>query len=439
MTQSIRNERIVHTILALSAVVLLLVSSNLNWHKETWKTVLTSDARGYYAYLPAVLIYHDLNFGFFEEIENGKYHDELIYYDYRANHKGIPINKYFVGTAIAELPFFLAAHAVAHIQEADADGYSKPYMVWMTLPAILYVWLGMVWMNGWLKRYSISATHRVIVLLSFVFGTNMFLYTVHEPGMSHIYSFAFVSAFLLAASRWFDEAKPTHLIASALALGMITLIRPVNILIVLAFPFLAGSWSNFIGHFSILLRQWKTTLLSTVLFAAVVSIQPLLYYLATGSFWIYSYGSEGFNFLNPHILDFLISYKKGFFLYAPLALIALIAGMVWWKRSRFERFALISFLAFIVYVLASWWNWWYGGSFGSRVMIEFMPFFMLLLALALKEMGSMAKRITFVLIFASVAMCQIQSFQYRYFIIHWENTDKDAYWDVFLQLDKKTK
>ena len=30
---------------------------------------MESDAKGYYAYLPAVFVYEDLHFGFFDEIE----------------------------------------------------------------------------------------------------------------------------------------------------------------------------------------------------------------------------------------------------------------------------------------------------------------------------------------------------------------------------------
>lgn len=66
---------------ALFSVVLIMISmlgitSNINWGGNNWKTVLESDAKGYYAYLPAVFIYNDPNFGFFDEIEKNIYFDE---------------------------------------------------------------------------------------------------------------------------------------------------------------------------------------------------------------------------------------------------------------------------------------------------------------------------------------------------------------------------
>ena len=46
-------------------LIMVLVSSNLNWRKDNWKSIIEVDGKGYYAYLPAIFIYNDLNFGFF--------------------------------------------------------------------------------------------------------------------------------------------------------------------------------------------------------------------------------------------------------------------------------------------------------------------------------------------------------------------------------------
>ncbi len=59
------------TILAIG-IVLIFIASNTNWGKDSWKNTIESDAKGYYAYNPAIFIYHDLNFQFFREIEQEK-------------------------------------------------------------------------------------------------------------------------------------------------------------------------------------------------------------------------------------------------------------------------------------------------------------------------------------------------------------------------------
>ena len=43
--------------------------------KQHWKHTIESDGKGYYAYLPAIFIYHDLSFSFINEYEN-KYYDK---------------------------------------------------------------------------------------------------------------------------------------------------------------------------------------------------------------------------------------------------------------------------------------------------------------------------------------------------------------------------
>ena len=124
-------------------LLMLIVTSNLNWGKKTWVGIIESDGKGYYAYLPAIFIYNDLNFGFFDEIEKEKYFDENLYYDYRSWAHGNVINKYYCGTALAESPFFLVAHSLAHLFDLDADGYSKIYPVLISIAALFYLFVGL--------------------------------------------------------------------------------------------------------------------------------------------------------------------------------------------------------------------------------------------------------------------------------------------------------
>ena len=77
----IKNNTTEKFTLLLVLVISVWVGSNISWGKDRWKGILESDARGYYAYLPSIFIYQDLNFDFFEKIENGEYHDRHYYYD----------------------------------------------------------------------------------------------------------------------------------------------------------------------------------------------------------------------------------------------------------------------------------------------------------------------------------------------------------------------
>ena len=420
-------------------LITVLVSSNLNWGKDNYKAIIENDAKGYYAYLPALFIYKDLNFGFFKQMDQEKYYDKNLYYEYRIAYKDKTINKYYCGTAVAELPFFLMAHAMTQMTDYDSDGYSKLYPILAWVNSLSYNKYGLppIFLNKIMILYGVNDWNRAIALVAGVFATNLFYYAVVEPGMSHIYSFAFVSIFIFHAKKFLLERESKYLLYLSLVLGMIVLIRPVNGLVVFSLPFLAGSFEVLKSSIMDIFSKWRNLILGILIFAATIFIQFFWYKASTGEFFVYSYGGEGFHFFAPHIFEILFSYKKGLFLYTPLYLLAFVACVFLWKRSRFEFFAWILFFLLITYVFSSWWMWYYGGSFSSRVYVEYLPLFMILFATLLAEAKTKTLRIALLsLTFVLLAICQIQTYQYRYYEIHWDQMTKEKYWDVFLMRER---
>lgn len=418
-------------------LIMILVTSNINWGGDRYKGVLESDAKGYYAYLPAIFIYHDLNFTFFDHIEKEKYYNENLFYDYRAFSSGAYISKYYAGTALAQMPFFLVAHFVSLAGNADADGYSKPYMIAVNLAALFYLFLGLLYLKRTLASYQIPEKITSIILIAAVFGTNLFYYSISESGMSHVYSFAFISIFFFYARQFFTTFRPKYILLLSLLLGIIVLIRPVNGLILFILPFAAGKAEVFREGIVSSLKQIKYTAAGVILIFAIVSLQLIFYKLATGSFFVYSYIGEGFDFLNPHIPEILFSFKKGLFLYTPLYLLAFAGCIYLWKKKRFMFRAWILFFLIITFVFSSWSNWWYGGSFSSRVYIEYIPLFMILLAMALANTRNKLQHNGLIAaIVILIVVCQIQTFQYRYNHIHWSDMDRQKYFEVFMRIDR---
>jgi hypothetical protein len=94
---------------------------------------------------------------------------------------------------------------------------------------------------------------------------------------------------------------------------------------------------------------------------------------ATGHWLFYSYGQEGFNFAHPVIGKLLFSVEKGWFVYLPLAFLA-VAGWVAAKRKLGAYFpAIVLFAVLNLWVIASWHDWGYGGSFATRPLVESSP------------------------------------------------------------------
>jgi len=417
-------------------IILLLLgyTAKVNWGNGQWQNVLEADAKGYYAYLPAVFVYHDLNFGFYQKAEVENAADPNLVYDYRATYNGYIINKYFVGEALLLAPFYELVHLLAKQTSFAADGYSKPYVISVTLAALFYLLLGLFALKKTLELFKFEPFSIFVIITVVVLGTNLFYYSIGEPGMSHVYSFSMVSLFILYITKYFRNFKTKHLLFAAFFFGLVVLIRPVNAIVLLSVPFLSQSKKNLKTGLMEIVHKPGYLLLSILIFFMIVSIQPVIYKLQTGSLFVYSYGNEGFNFSTPQIINFLFSYKKGFFLYTPVALVSLFGFIFLWK-NKFRFFTLFFFLFFTVYLLSSWWMWYYGGSFSSRVMVEYLPYFAILLGFLCQ--GIAKYRLKFVsigLLFLLTTVNQIQTLQYRYYIIHWSEMNKERYWNTFLDI-----
>lgn len=418
--------------LAFILLVTIWVSSNLNWGKDFWKNIVVADAKGYYAYLPAAFIYHDMNFGFADAIEKQKYPDPQHYFEYRISVENKVVDKYYAGTAVAQAPFFLIAHGLSNVFGLPTDGYSKLYAIFVNIAAIFYLFAGLLFLRKILLRHTASDWLAAFVLMSIVFGTNLFFYTVSEPGMSHVYSFAFVSLFMWLVMEYFKSGK--WLVLIAVVFAMIVLIRPVNGLVLLSVPFLAGNKADFLRGIRALVQFRLRLFLAVTLAIAVLFIQLICYKVATGSFFVYSYGGEQLNLLNPHLFDILFSYRKGLFLYTPLLLVSLVGFSYFYRSSRYLFFTLLAFLFAVVYILSSWWMWYYGGSFSGRVFVEYLPYFAILLCAALAGSGKKVRAVLVSVVCVLVVFCQFQTYQYRYYLIHWSDMTQEKYWDVFLKL-----
>lgn len=415
-------------------LISLWTSSNLKWSEQRRKYTIISDGKGYYSYLPAALIYHDLNFGFFDTIES-VYYDEHTKYDYRAGETGKRIDKYFCGVAVMQLPFFLAGHGATLMSDEPADGYSKWYVIFTCLGALFWLLVGLIYLRKFLQAHGASEGQSAFILFVIYFGTNLFYYSIIEPTMSHLYSFSLVAIFLHYGKKWIDSDNKSAAVKCALAFGMIALVRPANILIGLWLIYEAGGVLKLWKAKRDLMRSVPHTIAAVFAILFPFFIQMIVWKIQTGSWFYNSYGEEAFHFGQPHMIDFLFSYKKGLFVYTPLTFVALFGLISLWKKESGKAVIAVLFLIVVIYVLSCWWMWFYGGSFGSRVMVEYLPIFALLLYFLLSGIKLQAVRVSVLsLIVVLTLFCQFQTFQYRYFLIHWSEMTGEKYWEVFGQL-----
>jgi hypothetical protein len=403
------------------------------WQNVSEEPLIETDGQGYYAYLPAVFIYHDLQFLFVDSVA-GKYYPEDKLANYVIETQRGNVNKYFVGTAIVETPFFIGTLVLSKLVGAPADGYSWPFQLMVGLAAVFSLCVGLFFLGRLLEELSFNRFTSIITLLALVFGTNLFYYTVYEPSMSHVYTFMVISIFLYSMRKVVVEMQMKHVVVAAVAFGLIVLIRPTNALILLAIPVVSGGWFGLTNFIERVISQPKGLLVGLTIVFAMIAIQPLFYFLQTGSPIVWSYEGEGFNFLKPELANVLLSYRKGLFVYCPVLVLAVL-GIIAGNRRNTIRFGpLLLVLSGFTWVIASWWMWYYGGSYGHRAFIDLYPLFAIGLASAIQH-GTILMRPWLVsgLALVAIPFQMVQTYQYVRHIIPFDNMTKTKFWNLFLR------
>ncbi len=420
-------------LILLFALTCLFIIFNRN---EYARNQYVSDKGGYYLYLPALFIYHDLQHLSFYPAVDSTYHIQVGYSLHDIN--GNKLNKYHCGVAALSAPAFFVAHAFCLVTHAyPADGFSMPYQLTGLLNSILFVIAGLVVLRMFLLRYF-SDGIVAMTLLCIAFGTNLYAYTAFEGSMSHAYSFALFCGLMYLTDTWY-ASPPKKLITVLLGLvmGLIFIVRPVNIIAFIIPLF----WRvNSISSFRERLSYWKKYAghVLTICFCVFkVSMLQLSYWKLTTGHWLhYAYQGESFDLLHPHIIDGLFSYKKGWFLYTPVALVAFTGFYFLWKKDRKTVPAMLFFFVPMIYVVFSWRTWWYGCGFSCRPMVETLAFLAMPLA-ALNEhfyaIRGKLKKVLYSSILAFMVVLNIfQTYQYSIWLLQCDQgMNAKQYWYIF--------
>jgi hypothetical protein len=418
-------------------VSLLIVAIVLNCIKndKVWKQdggVIKWDIISYYAYLPATFIYKDHKLTF---IENYKGQHKFVFWPRKAPN-GANVILTSMGMAMLYSPFFFAGDAAAHFTGFDTGGFSPPYSLALILSAVFYFAVGLYFLSKLLMKFF-SPLISSFVLVVIVFGTNLFYYVTYYSAMTHPYSFALITMFTWYTIKWHENRKTKYAIILGLLMGIITLIRPTNIVFALFFAFWnVKSFHELWERISLILSEYRTILVIGI-FAFLVWVPQLLYWKSlTGTFFYDSYGEENsFFFTHPRILKGIFGYRHGWLIYSPAMIFSLIGMFFLWKINRQMLVPVVlTFLVFI-YVIFSWWCWWYGGAFGLRTMIDIYG----LLALPLAAFFTYSLEWKKVWRWASVAVCIVliaaslhHTDKFRHFSMHWDSNTKESFWDSYL-------
>ncbi|HSW67719.1 MAG TPA: hypothetical protein VLH16_03990, partial [Bacteroidales bacterium] len=417
---------------SLLAIILIgVVVFWINNNVDHWKRaggVIMHDVISYYAYLPAAFIYRDLTLEFTKK--NPQLYESRFWPEPAPNNR--MVIKTSMGMSLMYLPAFLAGHATAKITGQPADGFSAPYKFYLLWFTLVYVIIAMMLLRKLLLRHF-NRWAVALALLSVFFGTNFLYYATFEATMPHAYNFFLFAVFLYLTVKWYEKPELRTALLLGLTAGMISLVRPSNVIIGLVF-LLYGAMS-----FNERLLYWKqhwTKLTLMLVMAVAVWIPQMVYWkIQTGYLMWFSYTGERFFFDNPQIINGLFNFRKGWLIYSPVMALSLIGFAMLYFKARQFFVPVLLFTIVNIYVIYSWWSWWYGGSFGSRPMIDSYALLVLPMAAFIERCIGLSNRFLKVLTLKLLVLLSLYgvftNIQYYYDAIHYDSMTREAWLSSF--------
>ncbi len=360
------------------------------------------DGVGYYAYLRAPIIQHNLRFeedwrhanlGF---VESRLSLDNQLHPDQYAS-TGYIGNLFTVGPAILWTPFFLLAHVTVLVADSfgghiPADGFSLPYRVLVAFGSAFYGYCGLL-LSYLLARKFLDPSWALLATLGVWVGSSLPVYMYFNPFWAHAHS-----AFVVALFLWYwDRTRPNRTVGQWLVLGLISgLLVDVYFVngVFLLIPFV----ESILDYVKFLQSKDGAAVLhqfgANVLYLAAFGIM-LLPTLITrkiifgGMFRFGAYTILPWDWRAPYWRSVLFSSDHGMLTWTPLLGVALLGLFLPFPGGkRIKAYLALASAAFF-YVISSYPYWDGLASFGNRFFISLTPVFVFGLALVLERVGGL--------------------------------------------------
>lgn len=349
--------------------------SRFDYHSQLW-----ADKAGYQVYLPAFFYY---------DMDGSTMPDSIGYQTgtgFTIKEDKI-VTKYPLGVAVLHAPFFGVAAAIDAVQgETEYLGYTKNQHLATNWSSAFYAVIGFLFLFIIsIKYWGLSRRQAFLLLLLVVGCTNLLYYSTRDGGLSHNYSFFCFSLFLYyiykivhGVPRWQDLAKVTFILLVAIS------IRHVNVV------FLAIVLIYLLHKYIDVWRTVKMNIWVKGIGVGLIGVAPLVLQLIYNQYAFGSYGASGYeneafsNWDNIKLLELWFAPGNGALLYSPPLFLAVLASLYYAKRDKTLLYFVGLFMA-ISLLYAAWWTPQLGCGFGNRGFTEFLVFFSIPIAVAIKQ------------------------------------------------------
>lgn len=403
--------------------------------------ILTWDVFGYYLYLPATFIYNDLRLEDLSWVKAlvDKYQSTGTLYQLYQVQDSFWVIKEGIGLAVLNAPAFFISHLYCLLTGLPADGFSLPYQYGFAISGLAYAFIGVFMLRKILMEFF-DDTLTSILLFLVVAGTNYFQMTAFEGFLTHNYLFTLYTFIIWFSLKWHREKKSRQAIGLGLSMGLAVAVRPSELVCILI-PLLWGIYNKetLIRKWQLIKKHWPH-LLILVVSVFLGGLPQMAYWKYVTGHWIYyTYQNpgEGLDLWAPYTLQFLFSFRKGWFIYTPLVVFAIAGHYALLRKNRELFVSFVLYFGINLWIISSWTAWWYGGgSYSQRAMLSSYVLLSIPLGYFLEWVRSSSKplKITFSVIFSLIVLLNIfQTWQWATGILDRTRMTKAYYFATFLK------
>jgi len=423
----------------LSAISLIVISVTIiiAVFKYPQSNIFAYDNFGFYMHLPNTFVYHDITLKDISIIEqiNNKYNLTPTFYQLDRLENGNTIDRFFMGISILILPFFFIGHIIALIFGYNIDGYSEPYQWAIIFSGIFYAITGFFFLRKIILKFlnDLSAS---VTLIVFFYGTNIFFFSTLGNPFPHVYLFTLYALLIYYTILWHENHKIKYACIIGLVLGLLIVSRPSEIISIFI-PLLWGikDKKSLVEKWE-LLKNEKKQLFYVFLFTFIAGLPQIIYWLIVAHkpvYFPYTDPQSGLNFLGPRFAWVLFSYRKGWFVYSPLMLLAISGLILLYKKQKRIFFSVFVYLFLNLYLIACFSSL---VSYGYRAFIQSYAILIIPFGFCIDFLINQKrwiKGIAAIILIGFFIINIFQAWQIKMGILHGSRTTRDYYRAVFMK------